>query len=192
MSNLLEPGQTFVSFDVETNGTIPGVFSMLSLGAVAFNHEGNELSRFQVNIKELPDARQDHDTMLWWKKQGEDVWAAIRKDVVNAVTAMRRFDVWTSVLPGRLVPIAYPASWDWMFLYWYMIRFNGNSPFGFQCLDMKTLAAQILDLPFRSISKSVMPKSWFDPTLKHTHIPMDDAAEQGHLFFSMVCDGKKE
>lgn len=40
------------------------------------------------------------------------------------------------------VMCGYPASYDWTFLYGYLIRFTGESPFGHSgCLDMKTLYA---------------------------------------------------
>jgi len=185
---ILAPGQVFVSFDVEANGPVPGVFSMLSLGAVAFDHQGNEIDSFQINIHELPDARRDPDTMKWWSEQGEAVWAAIRENEVAPDVAMHQFASWVKGLPGKPLAMAYPAGWDWMYLYWYLIRFNGRSPFGFQCLDMKTLAAKVLDRPFRSVGKRIMPKRWFKPGLKHTHIPVDDAREQGHMFFAMVQD----
>ena len=36
----------YVSVDIEADGPIPGDFSMLSLGAVAFNDDGEEIDSF--------------------------------------------------------------------------------------------------------------------------------------------------
>ena len=37
--------------------------------------------------------------------------------------------------------------------------------------------------PFRETVKSEMPKEWFNPSKPHTHYAIEDAAEQGNLFF---------
>ena len=72
-----------------------------------------------------------------------------------------------------------------MFMYWYLIRFAGESPFGQAALDMKTLAMGILGLEFHQATKGNMPDDWFDPA-KHTHVALDDAMEQGELFCNML------
>jgi hypothetical protein len=33
--------------------------------------------------------------------------------------------------------VAYPAGFDFLFMYWYMIRFVGESPFSFSALGIK-------------------------------------------------------
>jgi len=73
-----------------------------------------------------------------------------------------------------------------MWIYWYLIRFVGRSPFSFSALDMKTLAMALLKKPYRQSTKKNMPKTWFDD-LPHTHNALDDAIEQGALFCNMVA-----
>ena len=46
--------------------------------------------------------------------------------------------------------VAYPAGFDFLFVYWYLIHFVGRSPFSFSALDMKTYAAALLKLPYRN------------------------------------------
>ena len=58
--------EILVSVDGEFTGLIPGPYSMIPLGAVAYDPEGNEFSRFKVNICDLPDANRDPRTMAWW------------------------------------------------------------------------------------------------------------------------------
>ena len=72
-----------------------------------------------------------------------------------------------------------------MFVYWYLIRFTGESPFSHSALDMKTLAMAILGKEYRQSTKRSMPREWFEP-IKHTHIALDDAIEQGLLFCNML------
>jgi len=37
--------------------------------------------------------------------------------------------------PGKPVFVGYPAGFDFLFVYWYLIRFTGESPFSFSALD---------------------------------------------------------
>ncbi len=39
---------------------------------------------------------------------------------------------------------------------------------------------------FHQTTKHVMPKNWFDADVPHTHDPLDDAREQGLMYYRMV------
>ncbi len=73
-----------------------------------------------------------------------------------------------------------------MFVYWYLIRFAGRSPFSHSALDMKTLAFALLGTGYRGAAKRNMPRDWFPEGLPHTHVALDDAREQGQLFVNML------
>lgn len=90
---------------------------------------------------------------------------------------------------GRPVFVAYPAAFDFMFVYWYLIRFTGESPFSHSALDIKTYAMVLLHKPYRESTKKNMPVHWFDP-LPHTHQALDDAMEQGALFCNMLAEAE--
>jgi hypothetical protein len=182
--------EVYFSLDVETDGPSPGEFSMLSLGCVAFDWGGNELSSFTDNLTRL-HMHGDPDTMAWWRTQ-PDAWEAATKDPELPSIVMSNFVEWverTSNLgpgsSGKPVALAYPAGFDWTFVYWYLRKFAGRSPFGFQCLDLKSFAAAKLGTPFRNTSKKTMPREWFKGLPAHTHKAVDDAREQGLLFFRM-------
>src|SRR5437763_14310319 len=98
---------------------------------------------------------------------------------------MRRYVAWIQKLPGRPVFVAYPAGFGFLFFYWYLIRFAGESPFSFSALDMKTYAMALLKKEYRQSTKRNMPRHWFDK-LPHTHQALDDAIEQGALFCNML------
>ena len=42
---------------------------------------------------------------------------------------MPRYLSWLKALPGKPVFVAYPVAFDFMFIYWYLIRFAGESTF---------------------------------------------------------------
>ena len=47
---------TFVVIDVEFDGPILGINSMISIGAVAINKDGDELGDFEINLKPLENS----------------------------------------------------------------------------------------------------------------------------------------
>jgi hypothetical protein len=176
--------EIYVSTDVETDGPIPGPNSMLSLASVAFLANKEEVGTFSANLETLEGAKGDPDTMAWWKKQPE-AWDACRSHLETVGGAMFRYVKWVEGLEGKPVFVGYPAGFDFLFVYWYMIRFIGRSPFSFSAVDIKTYAMAMLKKGYRNSTKRNMPKAWFDD-LPHTHVALDDAREQGAMFCNML------
>ena len=194
--------EIYVSCDVEADGPIPGHNNMLAFGAAAFDLEREKdwtigprepIVTFEKNLMPVPGSEADPDTMAWWKTQPE-AWEYIRQHRMSPRVAMFAFRAWLEDLPGKPVFVGYPASYDFMFLYWYMVRFTGfPAPFGFQALDIKTLMIDRLSVPFRKTSKELAKKQcpeWFVGLRPHTHKPLDDAIGQGQLFVNIMLDGK--
>ena len=161
---------------------------MLSFGAACFSEAGDLVGTFTRNLETLEGAAGDPDTMRWWETQPE-AWAASRKDLVEPATAMNEFARFLEDLrqeqDANLVFVGFPASYDFMFVYWYLIKFTGESPFSFSALDIKTYAAAVLKKEYRACSKRGLPKRWFQGTTKHTHEALDDAIGQGQLFMNI-------
>lgn len=178
--------EIYVSTDIEVDGPIPGPHSMLSLGSAAYSADKALLSTFSVNLEPLPGAAGHPDTMAWWAKQPE-AWAACRRDPRDPAQAMASYARWLDELPGPPVFVGYPAAFDFLFVYWYLVRFVGRSPFSFSALDIKTMAMTMLGTEYRRSTKRNMPKRWFDE-LPHTHVALDDALGQGALFCNMLAE----
>lgn len=178
--------EVYVSTDVETDGPIPGPHSMLSFGSVAFNADGRELGTFTRNLVTLPGAAGDPRTMAWWQEpEQQAAWAACRTAPVDPAAAMAQYVGWVDGLPGKPVFVAYPAGFDFLFVYWYIRYFGLESPFSFSALDIKTYAMAVLRKPYREAAKRNMPRDWF-PKAPHTHVALDDAREQGLLLINMM------
>ncbi len=177
--------EIYVSTDVEADGPIPGPHSLLSLASAAYWADKILVSTFSANLETLPGATGDPRTMAWWQTQPE-AWAACRGDLQPPEPAMRDYLAWVKQLPGHPVFVAYPAAYDFMFVYWYLIRFTGESPFAHSALDIKTYAMALLKRGYRDSVKGNMPKAWFD-NLPHTHRALDDAIGQGALFCNMLA-----
>lgn len=179
--------EVYVSTDVETDGPIPGPNSMLSLGAAAFTLADGLVGKpFQVNLEPLPEAKPDPDTEAWWKSQPKAIYDACRVNPKPPAAAMREYLTWVRNLGGKPVFVGYPAGFDFLFVYWYLMRFVGESPFSFSALDIKSYASAVLKKPYRESTKKNMPRRWFQGLPPHTHKAVDDAIEQGHLFLNIL------
>jgi hypothetical protein len=173
--------EIYISTDIESDGPIPGPNSMLSLGSAAYLPNEKLVSTFSVNLETLPGAQGDPDTMQWWSERPQQ-WDECRKNPLPPKEAMTSFVGWVGQIPGRPVFVGYPATYDFLFVYWYLIKFVGSSPFSFSALDIKSFAMAVLKTPFRGSTKKNMPKRWFHNLPRHTHVAVDDAIEQGALF----------
>lgn len=180
--------EIYISTDVETDGPIPGPHSMLSIGSAVFTADKQLVSTFTANLETLPGAVAHPKTAEWWATQPE-AWAACRKDLEAPELAMARYVAWIKRLKGKPVFVAYPAGFDFLFVYWYLIRFVGESPFSHSALDMKSFAMAALKADYRESTKRNMPKRWFD-RFPHSHVALDDAIEQGALFCNMLKDNR--
>lgn len=176
--------EIYVSTDVETDGPIPGPHSMLAFASAAFAADKTLLATFSANLVELPGAQGHPETMAWWQTQPA-AWAACRENLRDPGEAMADYVRWLKALPGTPVFVAYPAGFDFTFVYWYLMRFAGESPFSHSALDIKTFAMALLGGGYRAATKRNMPRRWFDD-LPHTHVALDDALSQGALFCNML------
>lgn len=180
--------EIYISTDIETDGPIPGPNSLLSMGSAAYTAEKKLLGTFSANFETLPEASPHSKTAEWWATQPQ-AWAACRTNLESPAMGMERYVTWIKSFKGRPVFVAYPAGFDFLFVYWYLIRFTGESPFSHSALDMKSFAMALLKMDYRESTKRNMPKRWFDE-FSHTHVALDDAIEQGALFCNMLKENR--
>jgi len=180
--------EVFFSIDIEADGPIPIQNSMLSFGCAAFDSEfpGRVLGTFSRNLLPLPGAQPDRRTMDEFWLKNPKAWAEATSNQVPAENAMTDFVSWVKSFDEcKHVAVCSPAGFDFTFMYVYMIKFVGESPFSFGCLDVKSYASAVLKQPYRGSGKRSWPKRWFHPKLEHTHIAIDDAIGQGFIFSKM-------
>ncbi len=178
----------YFSADVETDGSIPGPFSMLSFGiVVAGRYDGSTFSRperldetFEVSLRPISD-RFDPEALA---VNGIDRERLLREGEDPAV-AMGRAAAWIREKAGRGTPVlvAYPLSFDWTWLYWYFERYaDGGSPFKHShCFDLKTAYAVKSGRPLAASGRSSLPEH-LRSKRPHTHRAIDDAIEQAEIF----------
>lgn len=181
--------EIYISTDCETDGPIPGPNSMLSFASAAFTADKKLVGTFSANLDLLPGAAGDPKTMEFWRSQPA-AWEACRTDTRPPQAVIPEYVAWLKGLPGKPVFVGYPVAFDFLFVYWYLIRFASESPFSHSALDIKTMAMVMLGKPYRDATKRNMPSRWFDET-PHTHVALDDAIGQGQLFCNMLAELKK-
>lgn len=181
--------EIYVSTDIEADGPIPGPHSMLSFASVAYGADKTIVSTYTANLQTLPGSSPHPVTEEWWKGFPE-AWAACREDVRAPEQVMSEYAAWLERLPGRAVFVGWPASWDFMWIYWYLVRFTGMRPFRENALDIRSYAMGMRKTEFRMTSRTYLPKRWFDE-LPHSHVALDDALEQGAVFCNMLAENRR-
>lgn len=182
----------YISVDIEADGPIPGPYSMISLGAAVagvqdaegFTPADPEEGTFYRELRPISEEFVPEALAV----SGLDRDRLEREGSEPAV-ALAEFSNWVREVSAGAQPVmcGYPASYDWTFLYWYLIRFTGASPFGHSgCLDMKTLYATKAGLPLRAVAKGTMPRELLSRR-RHTHHALDDAIEQAELFANLMA-----
>lgn len=178
----------YFSADVETDGPIPGQFSILSFALVfAGIFDGRQFTRpqdyGQTFYRELKPISEHFQTEAL-RVNGLD-----RKKLLiegeDPGLAMTEASRWIRTIAGSKKPVlvAYPLSFDWSWLYWYFVRYGAEgSPFNHSlCFDIKTAFAVKASVPISEAGKSKLLPS-LRPQRKHTHHALEDAIEQAEIF----------
>lgn len=169
-------GDLFISVDVETDGPIPGDYSLASIGAVVVDRPEET---FYVELKPISErfvAEAVATTGLDRER--------LAREGVEPAEAMRAFGEWVRRVAGRARPVfvAFNATFDWSFVHWYFIHFVGESPFGIAGLDVKAYYMGALGKRrwAETTKRHLEPR--FHSELPHTHNALDDAREQAEVF----------
>lgn len=178
----------YFSADVETDGPIPGPYSMLSFAIVlAGTFDGRSFVRpakyDQAIYSELhPISDNFEPEALKINGLDRDFLKVRGSPPEIAMTAAARWVRKASGL-GKPVLVAYPLSFDWTWLYWYFVRYSKDgSPFDYsRCFDIKTALAVKARLPISEAGRSRI-----SPHLRskhqNTHHALDDAIAQAEVF----------
>jgi len=160
---------SYVMIDVETDGPAPGLYSMISLGAVLVSDTNKTFyGRFTPISKD-------------WVPEALAVSGHSRQDTLafpSPFEEIPRFDAWLSeVCPSRTTKrgdavldarfISDNNGFDWQFVNYYFWRFLGRNPFGHSSTNLGSL--------YKGMVKDVFQNFKHLRKTKHTHHPVDDA-----------------
>lgn len=179
---------SYFSADVETDGPIPGPYSMLSFALVyAGSFDGRKFERPEhyntIFYQELRPISEKFEVEAL-RVNGLDR-ERLRASGVDPREAMIAASRWIQKISGASKPVlvAYPVSFDWTWLYWYFVNFcPDGSPFGYsQCFDIKTALAVKGKQTIATSGRSRIERQ-LSATHRHTHHAIDDAIAQAEIF----------
>ena len=186
------PEIVYFSVDVEASGPVPGLYNLVSIGAVPVTlADGSHrpgTDRFYVELKPIGGA---------FEKEAMAVHGISRKHLeeqgAEASRAMRdlREFVETRRGPGqaRAVFVGHNAAFDWSYISYYFTLFKIPNPFGYKALDIKSLAMGRLRIGWFETSKenleALLP-SVPRQDLKQAHRADYDALYQAHILCALL------
>ena len=163
----------YIMVDIESDGPIPGDYSMISFGAVLVNEQLN--TTFYGKLKPISD-KFDPEALAVSGHSREEVLTFDEPERV-----MTDFAEWIkATCKDRPIFISDNNGFDWMFICWYFHHFTGNNPFGFSSQNLGSL--------FKGIEKDTFKTFKHLRRTKHTHNPVDDAKGNAEALLTMKLD----
>ena len=163
--------------DVESDGPIPGDYSMISIGCVLVEEP---LGRtFSARLKPISEDFRTEALAVSGMTREETLLGDDPKEV------MTRFAVWVGQnADGRPTFISDNNGYDWMFVCWYFQHFLKTNPFGFSSVNLGSL--------YKGMVKSMAGSFKHLRKTTHTHDPLDDATGNAEALLTMIRDMKLE
>lgn len=186
---MVDDNQIYVVVDIEADGPTPGLYSMLSIGAVATTAQ-KEVSQFYRTILPIEGAQADPDTIEWWKSQPE-AWQEVTTDARHAKEVMQEFCTWLDSLGKEPVFVAHPIALDYTFVSWYLYKFMNRNPFSNEkhisrTLDMRSFVAGKFEVTITQAHRSKLPENLTKGMPEHTHNALEDAVGYGAILRNVL------
>jgi len=169
-----------VVVDVETNGSIISKHSMINLGAVIVEPELNRT--FYAEFKPISDFFDDEAISISGFTFEET------KKFPYPEIGMQSFENWLKEnIEGRPIFWSDNNGYDFSWVNWYFLMYNGKNPFGHSSRRIGDLASGLnLDLHFPW--KRIRKKSG----IKHDHNPLNDAKGNAFALLELLRKIKKK
>jgi hypothetical protein len=161
---------TVISVDVESDGPIPGDFSMISLGAVIVDERLDRC--FYGKLRPISDK---------WLPEALAVPGFSRQETLefnDPKEVMEAFRDWIQA-HSKTRPLFFSDNngFDWQFVNWYFIHFLGENPFGHTSSNIGSL--------YKGVVKDMFKNFKHLKKTKHTHHPVDDAKGNAEALLHM-------
>ncbi|WP_255485107.1 exonuclease [Mucilaginibacter sp. X5P1] len=157
--------------DVESDGPIPGDYSMVCFGAVIVDKDLNET--FYGKLKPISDN---------YIPGALEVSGFTREETLHfndPIEVMTAFAEWIkNKVPGNPIFISDNNGYDWMFICWYLHHFLNSNPFGY--------SSQNLGSFYKGIIKDTSKNFKHLRKTQHSHNPVDDAVGNAEAFLAII------
>lgn len=159
--------------DIESDGPIPGDYSMVCFGAVLVQ-PGLEQT-FYGRLKPISEK---------WIPEALAVSEFSRETCLTfdePTQVMRSFADWLKQLSdGKPMFVSDNNGFDWQFINWYFHHFLGRNPFGFSSTNLGSL--------YKGMVKDVFQNFKHLRKTRHTHDPVDDAKGNAEALLTMKSE----
>ena len=161
---------SYFMIDVETDGPIPGDYSMISIGCVLVEPDLNRV--FRADLRPISEEYKPDALAVSGKTRAQTLLAE------DPGVVMQRYDAWLSA-NGTGAPrfISDNNGFDWMFICWYFHHFVGRNPFGYSSTNLGSL--------YKGMVKSMSQNFKHLRKTAHTHDPADDAIGNAEALLTM-------
>lgn len=151
---------SFIMVDVESDGPIPGDYSMVAIGAILMDQSLDKT--FYGKLRPISENYVEEAL----KVPGFSREETLEFDEPKAV--MSDFREWIMRnTRGRVFFISDNSGFDWQFVNWYFHHFLHDNPFGFSPTDLGSL--------YKGLVKDMFENFKHLRKTKHTHNPVDDS-----------------
>ena len=183
------PRATWFCVDIECSGPVPGLYDMISLGAVRVAGEGADLRIGDPLYLEIrPQAPHvDPGAMA---VNGLDI-ERLRREGTPLRQALEQLTAWVveQTLPDtRPVFVGHNAPFDWSFVNHGYVAEGLTNPFGYKALDTKALAMGILGVHWFDAHKELLQEELGLPEqdASQVHRADYDAWYQAHILVGLL------
>ncbi|HZU12180.1 MAG TPA: 3'-5' exonuclease [Chloroflexota bacterium] len=175
----------YISVDIETAGPVPGLYSMLSLGACRVD---DPATAFYAELRPITDDAVPEALQV----TGFDL-ATLARTGDDPAGAMHRFADWVADTAGRAVFVGFNASFDWSFVNWYFHRFLGDNPFGIAPIDIKSFYMGLSGVAWSETTSRRLPEK-FQPRSHEgaEHNALTDARRQAEIFAGLLAAARTD
>lgn len=161
---------SYIMVDIESDGPIPGDYSMICFGAVLVDEHLNRT--FYGQLKPISKNYQEEALAVSGFTREETLQFNEPK------TVMLEFKSWINEnSKGRPIFISDNNGFDWMFICWYFHHFIQENPFGYSSRRLSDL--------FCGLEKDTFAKWKHLRKTVHTHNPVDDAMGNAEVLLMM-------
>lgn len=161
---------SFIMVDIESDGPIPGDYSMVSFGAVLVDEQLDKT--FYGRLKPISDK---------YLPEALAVSGHSREEVLifdEPAFVMTEFETWiTTNSKDRPIFISDNNGFDWMFICWYFHHFIGRNPFGFSSQNLGSI--------YKGLQKDLFKNFKHLRKTNHSHHPVDDAKGNAEAMLTM-------
>lgn len=167
---------SYIMVDIESDGPIPGDYSMICFGAVLVTPDLTKT--FYGRLRPISEKFIPESLAVSGFTREQAMTFDDPKDVMNSFSAWLK-----EVCADRPMFISDNNGFDWQFVNWYFHHFTGANPFGFSSTNLGSL--------YKGLVKDVFQTFKHLRKTKHTHNPVDDATGNAEALLAMKEMGLK-